>query len=69
MNKAAAMQVYQQAMTGLSFCDVELIEAKEAIDSYLQDEACSDFRYPMSELFRTITSSRRGKRTTVGRDR
>ena len=54
MNKAAAMQVYQQAMTGLSFCDVELIEAKEAIDSYLQDEACSDFRYPMSELFRTI---------------
>lgn len=54
MNQASSMQLLQSANTQLSFTDVELIEHKEQIETYLKDEDCKDFRYPMSELFRTI---------------
>lgn len=53
-NLASAANLMQKAQLDLTFVSLELIQHAEVIRTYLQDERCRDFRYPMEELFRTI---------------
>lgn len=53
-NFAAASALLQQAQLDLTFVPLELLHHADIINTYLKDERCRDFRYPMEELFRTI---------------
>ncbi|MEG2799082.1 MAG: oligoendopeptidase F [Erysipelotrichaceae bacterium] len=53
-NKASALLLFQQASIALSYVDLELIQNKDTIETYLKDEDACDFTYPMKEIFRSI---------------
>lgn len=53
-NLANALLLYQQANVALTYVPLVLIQHKECVETYIKDEDCKDFRYPMHELFRTI---------------
>lgn len=51
---ALANAILQKVNVALTFVPLEIIRHQDQIHEYLQDEDCSDFRYPMEEIFRTI---------------
>ncbi len=53
-NLAAAMTLMQQASIELNFASLELIHHKDTIQTYLAQDVCKDYRFPMYELFRTL---------------
>lgn len=53
-NLANSYMLLQKLNVALTFVPLEMIAHKEVIESYLKNDACKDFRYPMEELFRTI---------------
>lgn len=53
-NLAMSATLYQKVCVDLNFVELELIKHKDAVDTYLQDEDCKDYRYPMHEVFRLI---------------
>ena len=53
-NLAAAATLANQVAAAMTFVDQELIEHKETVENYLKEESCKDYRYPVSEIFRTI---------------
>lgn len=53
-NRSLTMKLYQDSLEKLNFVDLELIANKDIVETYLQDDDCKDFRYPMNEVFRTI---------------
>lgn len=54
MNLARSYALHQQANVKTAFVALELIANKDAIETYLKDEDCADFRYPMADLYRSI---------------
>ena len=54
-NLAHASNLMQKAQLDLTFVSLELIRHADTIREYLKEERCRDFRYPMEELFRTIS--------------
>lgn len=57
-NYSAIMEVAQGANISLTFVTQELFDNKDKIDSYLSDEDCKDFRYPMDNVFRWLPHQR-----------
>lgn len=53
-NLSKANSLIDLQTSSLTFIDNEIIASKDAIETYLKDEDCKDFRYAMSEIFRTI---------------
>lgn len=53
-NLSKANSLIDLQTNSLTFIDNEIIASKDAIETYLKDEDCKDFRYAMSEIFRTI---------------
>ena len=53
-NLSKANSLIDLQTSSLTFIDNEIIASKDAIETYLKDDDCKDFRYAMSEIFRTI---------------
>ena len=53
-NLSKANSLIDLQTSSLTFIDNEIIASKDAIETYLKDEDCKDFRYAMSEIFGTI---------------
>lgn len=53
-NLSKANSLIDLQTSSLTFIDNEIIASKDAIETYLKDDDCKDFRYVMSEIFRTI---------------
>lgn len=53
LSKASSLMDLQ--VSSLTFIDNEIIASKDKIEHYLKDDDCKDFRYAMSEIFRTIS--------------
>lgn len=53
-NLSKANSLIDLQTSSLTFIDNEIIASKDTIETYLKDDDCKDFRYAMSEIFRTI---------------
>lgn len=53
-NLSKANSLNDLQTSSLTFIDNEIIASKKMIETYLKDDDCKDFRYAISEIFRTI---------------